>query len=80
MATITLNVTNEINDEFRNVVRTKFGEGKGKLGKAIEEAIKIWIFEQKQRAITQRQIKIMKEGIWSQKNFRFNRQEVYEKR
>lgn len=79
MATITLNVTNEINDEFRNVVRAKFGEGKGKLGKAIEEAIKIWIFEQKQKNITQRQIKMMKDGIWSQKNFKFDREELYEK-
>jgi len=80
MATITLNVTNEINEEFRNVVRTKFGEGKGKLGKAIEEAIKIWIFEQKQKSITQRQINLMRAGIWSLKNYKFNRGELYEKR
>jgi len=80
MATITLNVNNEINDEFRSVVKLKFGEGKGKLGKAIEEAIKKWIFEQKQKEITERQIKIMKEGIWSQKGYKFNREDIYEKR
>ena len=80
MATITLNVNNEVNEEFRKVVRTRFGEGKGKLGKAIEEAINIWIYEQKQKDITQRQIKIMKEGVWSLKHYKFNREELYENR
>jgi len=80
MATITLNVNNEINNEFRDAVKSKFGEGKGKLGKAIEEAIKKWIFEQKQKEITERQIKIMKVGVWSLKNYRFDREEIYEKR
>ena len=79
MATIIVNITNELNDEFRSVVRTKFGEGKGNLGKAIEEAIKIWISEQKQKDITERQIRMMKEGAWSQKNYKFNREELYEK-
>lgn len=80
MATITLNVNNEINNEFRNVVKSKFGEGKGILGKAIEEAIKKWIFEEKQKEITDRQMKLIKEGVWSKKNYRFNREEIYEKR
>ena len=80
MATITLNVNNEINNEFRNVVKSKFGEGKGILVKSIEEAIKKWIFEEKQKEITDRQIKIMKEGVWSLKNYRFDREEIYEKR
>ena len=62
MATITLNVNDEINKEFRNIVKLKFGEGKGILGKAIEQAIKEWIFEQKQKEITERQIKTMKQG------------------
>ena len=80
MVTITLNVTNETNEEFRSIVKTKLGEGKGKLGKAMEEAIKIWIYEQKQKEISQRQLKIMKEGIWTQKNYKFNSEEIYEKR
>ncbi len=80
MATITLNVNDEINEEFRNIVKLKFGEGKGILGKAIEQAIKKWIFEQKQKEITERQIKTMKQGVWSLKNYKFNRGEIYEKR
>lgn len=80
MVTITLNITNEINNEFRNIVKSKYGDGKGTLGKAIEEAINKWIFEQKQKEITERQLKIMKQGIWSQKGYKFNREEIYEKR
>jgi len=68
MATITLNVNDEINKEFRNIVKLKFGEGKE------------WIFEQKQKEITERQIKTMKQGVWSLKNYKFNRGEIYEKR
>lgn len=79
MATITLNVTNEVNDEFRNVVRIKFGEGKGKLGKAIEEAIKIWISEQKQKELSTKGLALLKEGVWFKKNYKFNREEAYDR-
>ena len=80
MATITLNMNDKINEEFRQIVKSKFGEGKGILGKAVEEAIKKWINEQKQKIIVERQLKMMKAGIWSQKNYKFNRGEIYEKR
>lgn len=80
MATITLNVNNDINEEFRQIVKSKFGEGKGILGKAVEEAIKKWIFEQKQKAITERQLKLMKHGLYSLNGYKFNREEIYEGR
>jgi hypothetical protein len=79
MATITLNVTNEVNEEFRNIVKAKLGEGKGKLGKAMEEAIKIWIYEQKQKEISNKGLMILKEGIWSKKGYKFNRDEIYDR-
>lgn len=79
MATITLNVNNEINDEFRAVVRSKYGEGKGTLGKAIEEAIKKWISEQKQKELSNEGLTMLKEGIWSKKGFKFNRDEIYDR-
>jgi len=46
----------------------------------MEEAVKIWIFKQRQKDISQRQLKTMKDGLWSQKNFKFNREEIYEER
>jgi len=79
MATITLNVKNEINEEFRKLVESKFGQGKGKLGKAIEEAIKIWIFEQKQKELSNKGLMLLKEGIWSKKGYKFNRDEIYDR-
>jgi hypothetical protein len=79
MATITLNVNDEINNEFRNVVKSKFGVGKGILGKAIEEAIKKWIFEEKQKELSNEGLMMLKEGIWSKKGFNFNRDEIYDR-
>jgi hypothetical protein len=80
MATITLNVNNEINTEFRDIVKSKYGEGKGIIGKAIEEALLKWISEQKQKEISERQISILRKGTWDLKNYKFNREEIYEKR
>jgi hypothetical protein len=79
MATITLNVTNEINNEFRNIVKTKFGEGKGRIGRAIEEAMQIWIFKQKQKELSTKGLSLLKAGIWSKKNYKFNREEAYDR-
>jgi len=80
MATITLNVNNEINTEFRDIVKSKYGEGKVIIGKAIEEALLKWISEQKQKEISERQISILRKGTWDLKNYKFNREEIYEKR
>jgi len=80
MATITLNVNNEINTEFRDIVKSKYGEGKGIIGKAIEEALLKWISEQKQKEISERQISILRKGTWDLKNYKFNREEINEKR
>lgn len=80
MATITLNVDDKINNEFRQIVKSKFGEGKGKLGSAFEEAIKKWIFEQQQKEIADRQLKLMKQGLYSLNGYKFNREEIYEGR
>lgn len=79
MATITINVDDKINKEFRQMVKSLFGEGKGILGKAIEEAIKKWIFDQNQKEIAERQIGLMKKGLWTNKSYRFNRNEIYER-
>ncbi len=80
MATITLNVNNGINNEFRNIVKTKYGDGKGIIGKAVQDALLKWISEEKQNEISQRQISILRKGVWSLKNYKFNREEIYEKR
>jgi hypothetical protein len=80
MATITLNVNDEINNEFRNIVKSKFGNAKGNIGKAFEAALKKWINEEKQKEISERQINLMKKGILSLGNWKFDRGEIYGKR
>ena len=79
MATITISVKDEVNKEFRETVRKKLGQGKGVLGKAIEEAMQKWVYDKKQREIAERQKELMKEGLYSLKGWKFNRDEIYDR-
>lgn len=79
MATITISVKNDVNKEFRETVKKNLGQGKGVLGKAIEEAIEKWIHDKKQREIAERQLKLMERGMYSLKGWKFNRDEIYDR-
>lgn len=63
MGTITINVDNEIEIEFRDTVKKTYGQGKGILGKAVEEALKKWTYENNQKEIGRR-LKTMMEKGW----------------
>ena len=63
MATITINLNDEINEKFREAIRQKVGEGKGKNEKAPEEAIISWIKEKKQDDIANEMLEIMETGL-----------------
>ena len=79
MATITISVKDDVNKEFRETVKKKLGEGKGVLGKAMEEAMKKWMHDAQQIKIAERQKKFMKEGLYSLKGWKFNRDEIYDR-
>ncbi len=79
MVTITINIKEDVAREFRETVKEELGNGKGTLGKAIEEAIKKWVHEKKQREIAERQIKLMKKGLYTLKGWKFNRDEIYDR-
>ena len=79
MGTITINVQDEIEKEFRETVKKHMGQGKGVLGKAIETALQSWTDEEKQKKIAERQLKLMKEGLYSLKGWKFNRVELHER-
>ncbi|MEK6876634.1 MAG: hypothetical protein AABX34_01735 [Nanoarchaeota archaeon] len=64
MATIKVNVSDEINKEFKKAVEKKLGHGKGLFGKALEEAIKKWTQEEKQKEIAKRAIDNMHKGLY----------------
>ncbi len=51
MATITVNVTDDIEHKFREEVKEHIGSGKGTLGKAVTEAMALWIEKKTQQDI-----------------------------
>ena len=79
MKTITINVHDEIANEFKEEVRQKIGHQKGALGKAIEEALKQWIYQKKQKQISEEMIALMEKGIAMGKIKIKSRGELYER-
>jgi len=65
MGTITINIDDNIENEFRNYLSEKGEILKGTLGKAITEAIAKWLKEKKQEEISIKAIERMKEGFSS---------------
>lgn len=79
MATITININDGVAKEFREEVMQSIGQRKGALGKAIEEAIKQWLHEKKQKQIAKEMIELMEEGIAMGKIKIKSRGELYER-
>ena len=79
MAVMTITIKDEVANELRQTVKSELGTGKGVLGKAVEEAVKKWIEEKKQKEIAKRAIEMMNKGIYSLKGWKFNRDELYDR-
>jgi len=79
MATITISVKDEVDKEFRDTVKKKLGQGKGVLGKAVEEALQKWVHDERQRQIADEMMKMMDKGLYSLKGWKFNRDEIYDR-
>lgn len=79
MGTITVNVKNDIEKEFRKVVSTVHGTKKGSLGEAITEAMQKWIYEKKQGKIAQEALELLEHGFKFGKRLYKNRIELYER-
>lgn len=45
MGTITVNVKDDVEKDFRKLVRSVHGARKGDLGKALTEAMQKWVYE-----------------------------------
>ena len=75
--TITVNVKEEIAEEFRKQASLKYGKKKGYLGKAVTEALKEWSKNRNEDADA-KFLKLLKEGIKT-KAWKFNRDELYER-
>ena len=79
MATITISVKDDVNKEFREIVRKKLGQGKGVLGKAVEEAMQKWMHDEGKREIAADLKRMMDKGLYSLKGWKFNRDEIYDR-
>lgn len=79
MAVMTISIKDEVAKELRQTVKNEFGEDKGVLGKAIEEAIQKWLEEKRQKEIARRAIETMNNGLYSLKGWKFNRDELYDR-
>lgn len=79
MGTITINVSDDTEMLFREVVKEEVGSSKGSLGTAVEEALALWISEKKEQEIATRQLTLMEKGFTLGK-YKFNREELHERR
>ena len=81
MGTITISVDDEVEKEFRKTVEEHKGGKKGDLGKAVTEAMKKWADEKKMKEIVERQKRFMEKGLYRlPKNWKFNRDEIYDRK
>ena len=79
MGTITVNVRDETINRFRKTVAMNLGIGKGKLGKAIDEALNKWVYEKQQEEIAARQKRMMAKGFKLGKIEKFQREDLYDR-
>ena len=75
--TITVNLNEEVENEFRKKAALKYGKRKGYLGKAITEAMDQWI-RSLDSDVEAQSLKMLKEGI-KMKKWKFKREELYER-
>jgi len=78
MATITVNISDETGEQFRETVKQECGIGKGKLGSAVQEALDAWVRSKKNLEISQRQLCLMERGFYFGKR-KFSRDELHDR-
>ena len=81
MGTMTISISDETEQKFREKVKETLGEGKGKLGQAVEEIMSKWVEADEQRKLRQEALAMLKKGLYKVgKNYTFKREEAYEDR
>ena len=78
MTTITINVDDDTARRFRETVASKYGVGKGTLGKAVGEALEKWSEEKNITDMRERALKILEKGFdLKGAASRFDRKDIY---
>lgn len=75
--TMTVNIDEKVESEFRKQATVRYGKGKGSPGKTITEAMEEWI-RKSESDIETKSLEMLKEGI-KMKKWKFKREELYEK-
>ncbi len=79
MGTITISISDEAESRFREAVKLKLGTGKGKIGRAVEEAIIKWAEEDETKKLVDYAIKKMEKGLYKVgKDYTFKREDAYD--
>ena len=79
MGIITISISDEAENKLRETAKKKLGEGKGVLGKAVEEAVNKWADDEEQQRIAAELKAMMDKGLYSLKGWKFNRDEIYDR-
>ncbi len=77
MGTITVNVDDDVERRFREVAGITYHKKKGYLGRAITEAMKYWIYEKRQREISEKQLKLLEKGFSFGRKLYREREDLY---
>ena len=81
MGTMTINISDETEQKFREKVRETLGAGKGKLGKAVEEIMSKWVEDAEYQKLMKEAVATLKKGLYKLPNgYKFRREEAYEER
>ncbi len=78
MGTITISIDNETEEQFRATVKDRIGIGKGKLGTAVQQALKLWTQEQLEKEIQERELNFLHQGFHLGKHTT-KREQLYER-
>lgn len=78
MGIITISMKDEVEQKLRVKVKEMYGTKKGALKQAVEDAIKTWLQEKKQKEVADRQRTLMKKGF-HMGTWKFTREELYDR-
>ncbi|MBU0591154.1 hypothetical protein KKF81_00190 [Candidatus Micrarchaeota archaeon] len=80
MATVTVSIDDDVEKRFREEVSQHLGTGKGTIGKAITEALRLWIEKVSQEKLSNELRKMMDSGYEMGKMNYKNRAELYDRK
>ncbi len=63
MAVVTFKIEDELEKQFRELASMLYGTKRGSFGRALSEAIALWIRERSERKIAERQLAYLEKGF-----------------